>query len=41
VDHWPTRCSITDEDFKPGSPIETAYDKADRAIQQVLDLLAA
>ena len=30
-----------DEDFKPGSPIETAYYKADRAIQQVLDLLAA
>jgi len=30
-----------DEAFKPGSPIETAYYKADRAIQQVLDLLAA
>ena len=30
-----------DEDFKPGSPIETAYYQADRAIQQVLDLLAA
>jgi len=30
-----------DEDFQPGSPVETAYYKADRAIQQVLDLLAA
>jgi hypothetical protein len=30
-----------DEAFKPDSPIETAYYKADRAIQQVLDLLAA
>jgi len=30
-----------DEALQPGSPIETAYYKADRAIQQVLDLLAA
>ena len=30
-----------DEDLKPSSPIETAYYQADRAIQQVLDLLAA
>jgi hypothetical protein len=30
-----------DEDLKPDSPIETAYYQADRAIQQVLDLLAA
>lgn len=30
-----------DEAFKPASKVETAYHKADRAIQQVLDLLAA
>ncbi len=30
-----------DEAFKPGSPIEAAYYKADDAIQQVLNLLAA
>jgi hypothetical protein len=30
-----------DETLKPASKIETAYHKADRAIQQVLDLLAA
>jgi hypothetical protein len=30
-----------DEAFQPGSPVQTAYYKADRAIQQVLDLLAA
>ena len=30
-----------DEALQPGSPIETAYYKADRAIQQVLELLAA
>jgi hypothetical protein len=29
-----------DEALKPASKIETAYYKADRAIQQVLDLLA-
>jgi hypothetical protein len=30
-----------DETLKPGAKIEAAYYKADRAIQQVLDLLAA
>ena len=30
-----------DESLKPASRIETAYHKADRAIQQVLDQLAA
>ena len=30
-----------DETLKPTSKVETAYHKADRAIQQVLDLLAA
>ncbi len=30
-----------DEALKPASKVETAYHKADRAIQQVLDLLAA
>jgi hypothetical protein len=30
-----------DEKLKPASKVETAYYKADRAIQQVLDLLAA
>ena len=30
-----------DEAHKPGSKVETAYYKADRAIQRVLDLLAA
>ena len=30
-----------DEAFKPASKVETAYHKADHAIQQVLDLLAA
>jgi hypothetical protein len=30
-----------DESQKPASKIETAYYKADRAIQQVLDQLAA
>ena len=30
-----------DETLKPASKVETAYYKADRAIQQVLDLLAA
>ena len=30
-----------DENLKPASKVETAYYKADRAIQQVLDLLAA
>ena len=30
-----------DEALKPASKVETAYYKADRAIQQVLDLLAA
>jgi hypothetical protein len=30
-----------DEILKPASKVETAYHKADRAIQQVLDLLAA
>ncbi len=31
----------TDENLKPASKVETAYYKADRAIQQVIDLLAA
>jgi hypothetical protein len=30
-----------DETLRPSSKIETAYDKADHAIQQILDLLAA
>ena len=30
-----------DETLKPASKLETAYHKADQAIQQVLDLLAA
>ena len=30
-----------DETLKPASKIETAYHKADHAIQRVLDLLAA
>ena len=30
-----------DETLKPASKVETAYYKADRAIEQVLDLLAA
>jgi hypothetical protein len=30
-----------DEALKPASKVETAYCKADRAVQQVLDLLAA
>ena len=30
-----------DESLKPGSKIENAYHKADRAIQQILDQLAA
>ena len=30
-----------DKSLKPASEIETAYHKADQAIQQVLDLLAA
>jgi hypothetical protein len=30
-----------DETLKPGSKLEAAYHKADHAIQQVLDLLAA
>jgi hypothetical protein len=30
-----------EETLKPASKVETAYYKADRAIQQVLDLLAA
>jgi hypothetical protein len=31
----------TDENLRPASKVETAYYKADRAIQQVIDLLAA
>jgi hypothetical protein len=30
-----------DENFKPASKVETAYYKADRAIRQVIDPLAA
>jgi len=32
---------LPDEALKPASKVETAYYKADRAIQQVLDLMAA